>query len=102
MVGQTTAKPNPRNMHELTSEIKSKWLDAKQKIVDLKKMLTEIERDLAAAEAEERLLDSIIFSMEHMGEPNTKRRTSKRGRKTEDEEEDEEETEEIEEEEEEK
>lgn len=99
MVGQTTQRPNPKDITELAAEIRSKKIDARQKIVDMKKMITEIERDLAAAEAEENLLDSILFSIEHMGEStSTKKRNTRKGsRKNDSEEEDEEEIDENEE-----
>jgi hypothetical protein len=67
MVGETQARKFARNTDELVDMFKAKKLAARQRIFDTKKMLGELERDLAALEAEESAWDAAIFELENVG-----------------------------------
>lgn len=67
MVGQTTAKQNPRNLKELEAEFRQNLRAAKIKKAELGKQMLELEKAYAAADAEEDIWDSALYSLQNMG-----------------------------------
>lgn len=87
MVGQTTERKFAQNTQELIDEFKKYRLEAKQKISNTKKMILELERDLAFAEASELAWDRAIYELENIGVQTGPK--SRRGKRQEREKEDE-------------
>jgi hypothetical protein len=92
MVGQSTARKNARNTQELEEMFNKRLLEAKQRKIDLARKMSELEKDFAAADAEENTWDAALFELQNVGVPSgpKSRRKPKEGEEIEEDEEDEE------------
>ncbi len=91
MVGETQAKPFARNTEELITMFREKEAAAKQKALEAKKMIAELEIDLATHSAEEMAWSAARYELEHLGEQAGPKKR-RRGKSIEEEEEEEEES----------
>lgn len=78
MVGETQARPFAQNTTDLLEMLKERKNAAKQKATEARKMIVELERDLAEYSGQETAFDTAIYELEHMGEhagPKKRKRT---------------------------
>lgn len=87
MVGETQAKPFARNTEELIQMFREKETAAKQKALEAKKMIAELEIDLATYSAEEMAWSAARYELEHLGEQTGPKKRSRRKEEEEEEEE---------------
>jgi len=86
MVGESQARTYAKDKDDLLQMFRTRKIEARQKAAETKKMIVELERELAALDAEENAWDTAIFELEHVGLSSGPK---KRGRKKESEEEEE-------------
>lgn len=67
MVGQTTERQFPKDIEALKEEIHRKLVEAKAKRAKIGKDRLALDINLSAAEAEERTLDDVLYTIGNMG-----------------------------------
>lgn len=67
MVGESVERKYAKDKDDLLGMFKTRKLEARQRASETKKMIKELEIELAALDAEENTWDLAIFEIEHVG-----------------------------------
>ena len=68
MVGETQARPFAQNTDDLIAMFKERRAEARQRVQDTKKMISELEIELASHSTAEMTWDAAIYELVHLGE----------------------------------
>lgn len=84
MVGESVERTYAKDKDDLINIFKTRKLEARQRAAETKKMILELERELASLDAEENTWDTAIFELEHVGlSSGPKQRAKKKEEETE-------------------